>query len=312
MVHPATTRAALTAVRALGVPVDLGLVFPGTDGSRGTGRWTGKDLNRPDIARLLPRAAAANAQGAAIYIRLGPGCRTRHPGIVLLDDLDNQALAGLDGQGFAPCLVVETSPGNFQAWVRLLRIGSIPYELAHAASRALAARFDGDPRAVSPLQPGRLPGFTNRKEKYAAADGRYPFVRMISANRDSVAAAGSSFLDELANSAQCRGAARVAPETLPTAAQSLATGSELSGRLHAIWRAEEQRILDEVSRGTRPTASASQSEIDYAASRAARAQGISSAAIVLWLANMRPQKGSGYALRTVRAARELPTPRGPK
>ncbi|MEH2482270.1 hypothetical protein V1282_005627 [Nitrobacteraceae bacterium AZCC 2146] len=36
---------------------------------------------------MLPRAAAANARGGAVYMRLGPSVKSNHPGIVMIDDL---------------------------------------------------------------------------------------------------------------------------------------------------------------------------------------------------------------------------------
>jgi hypothetical protein len=76
-------------------------------------------------------------------------------------------------------LVVETSPGNFQAWLKH------PTRLARQdstlAARKLAEEFRGDPGAADWRHFGRLAGFTNRKEKYASESGVYPFVRLIEA-----------------------------------------------------------------------------------------------------------------------------------
>src|SRR5271165_3021168 len=36
----------------------------------------------------------------------------------LVDDLAAEALARMKAEGFAPAAVIETSPGNFQAWLR--------------------------------------------------------------------------------------------------------------------------------------------------------------------------------------------------
>ena len=90
MVHPATKRAFSAAVAALGVPLDIGFVFPPKPGEeRGYGQWTNRDLTHSEAMLMLPRAAAANARGGNIYMRLGPGVKDNHPGVVLLDDLDH-------------------------------------------------------------------------------------------------------------------------------------------------------------------------------------------------------------------------------
>jgi hypothetical protein len=39
-------------------------------------------------------------------------------GLSLVDDLKAAAIAEMKAQGFEPALVVETSPGNFQAWLK--------------------------------------------------------------------------------------------------------------------------------------------------------------------------------------------------
>lgn len=87
MVHPATTRAVKAAISALGIPLDIGFVFPPKPGmDRGYGQWTNRDLSSAAVMAMLPRAAAANARGGNIYMRLGPGVKDGHPGIVMLDD----------------------------------------------------------------------------------------------------------------------------------------------------------------------------------------------------------------------------------
>jgi hypothetical protein len=39
-------------------------------------------------------------------------------GLSLVDDLTAEALARMKAEGFAPAAVIETSSGNFQAWLR--------------------------------------------------------------------------------------------------------------------------------------------------------------------------------------------------
>ena len=57
----------------------------------------------------------------------------------LVDDLTRTGIAQMKRSGFSPALVVETSPGNFQAWVKHPR--RLDSELGTAAARALAERF---------------------------------------------------------------------------------------------------------------------------------------------------------------------------
>jgi hypothetical protein len=58
-----------------------------------------------------------------------------------------------------------------------------------AAARALAEKFGGDKGAADWRHFGRLAGLTNRKPKYQASNGQYPFVRLIETSRQPYAQA---------------------------------------------------------------------------------------------------------------------------
>jgi hypothetical protein len=64
--------------------------------------------------------------------------------LTLLDDLTQEKVAHLFRDGFEPTAVVETSPGNFQAWLKHSRV--LPQRLSTFAAKTLAERFGGDPR----------------------------------------------------------------------------------------------------------------------------------------------------------------------
>ena len=114
-----------------------------------------------------------NVRGSHIYIR--PSGEHRYS---VLDDLSEISLAKLTADGFTPCAVVETSTGNFQAWLKHPSV--LPKLLGTIASQTLAARYDADLSAAGWRRFGRLPGFTNCKPKYRRPDGLYPFVRLNS------------------------------------------------------------------------------------------------------------------------------------
>ena len=114
-----------------------------------------------------------NANGAHIYFRPS-GERS----FIVLDDLDRAALRKLTAAGFGPCAVIETSPGNYQAWLRHTTI--LSKELGTLAAQTLARRYGADPGAADWRRFGRLPGFTNRKPQRRSADGFFPFVRLHS------------------------------------------------------------------------------------------------------------------------------------
>jgi hypothetical protein len=78
--------------------------------------------------------------------------------------------------GFEPAIVVETSPGNFQAWLTHLRI--LDQQTSTHAARELARHFGGDLSSVDWRHFGRLAGFTNQKQKRQLPNGRPPFVHL--------------------------------------------------------------------------------------------------------------------------------------
>ncbi len=125
------------------------------------------------VIRRLSLVKYRNARGSHIYIR--PSGEHRY---TVLDDLSEIALARLTADGFTPCAVVETSAGNFQAWLKHPAV--LPKLLGTFAAQTLAARYGADPSAADWRRFGRLPGFTNCKPKYKKPDGLFPFVRLRS------------------------------------------------------------------------------------------------------------------------------------
>ena len=112
---------------------------------------------------------AHNSQGFNIY------CRPEGYQYVLLDDLVRDTLTAL--AGLKPCMIMETSPCNYQAWLILPELPP-DRQTAKAICKELALRFGADIASAEPDHVGRLPGFTNRKEKHRLPDGQFPFVRL--------------------------------------------------------------------------------------------------------------------------------------
>ncbi len=120
-----------------------------------------------------------NCEGRNIYIRP----RGEHD-LSMVDDLTINSVAAMKEAGYTPAVVVETSPGNYQAWLK--HANRLNKELSTAAARALAEKFGGDRGAADWRHFGRLVGFTNRKAKYLdASSGLYPFVRLIEAGGEA-------------------------------------------------------------------------------------------------------------------------------
>jgi len=97
-----------------------------------------------------------NTNGADIYIR-----PAESQGLVLVDDLGLGTLDRMDAEGCNPAAVTETSPQNYQAWVRLSHdhLDTSCKPNAAVGGMVLATHLDW-------RHYGRLAGFTNHKPIY--------------------------------------------------------------------------------------------------------------------------------------------------
>src|SRR6266550_2705347 len=171
--------------------------------------------DRNTLLRSISWLRVKNERGRNIYIR--PSGEHR---LTLIDDLGWRAVGRLKDKGFETAVIVETSPGNFQAWLNHGVVFS--KDLSTFAARLLARRFLGDPASADWRHYGRLAGFTNRKEKYRKENGLYPFVLLHEASGRTYKRA-SEFLcevKEIFNQARqkemsCRRSIRVAQPLSP-------------------------------------------------------------------------------------------------
>jgi hypothetical protein len=125
------------------------------------------------IVRSVPWLRLQNREGRNIYLRP----KGEHD-LSMVDDLTTDAVSAMKQAGFNPAVIVETSLGNYQVWLK--HPERLSKEVSTAAARALAEKFGGDRGAADWRHFGRLAGFTNRKTKYFdASTGLYPFVRLI-------------------------------------------------------------------------------------------------------------------------------------
>ena len=127
------------------------------------------------VIRSIPWMRLQNLQGRNLYVRP----HGEHD-LTMVDDLKRESIDRMFASGFKPAVVVETSPGNFQAWLKHSR--TLSKEVSTAAARTLAEDFGGDKGAADWRHFGRLAGFTNRKLKYQSAEGLFPFVRLHAAD----------------------------------------------------------------------------------------------------------------------------------
>lgn len=132
-----------------------------------TGKAFLETYTADQLKHVIGFLKARNANGSDVY------CRPVGYQYVLLDDLAIESLKALDE--LSPCALIETSPKNYQAWL-ILADPPTNRETAKEICKLLAARFNADPGSAEPDHVGRLPGFTNRKEKHRLPTGLYPYV----------------------------------------------------------------------------------------------------------------------------------------
>lgn len=148
--------------------------------------WSRSELEDYKAVAWLKRM---NAKGNDIYVR-----PAGEHGLVLVDDLKPEALKAMREQGYMPAATIETSPNNYQAWVKLA--GSpLPAEVRRMAVQSLVQHFGGTLNIADSGLYGRLAGFTNQEPQYSR-NSRQPYV--LSHNHSGeVASAAKTFIERI-------------------------------------------------------------------------------------------------------------------
>jgi len=140
--------------------------------------WTPTELLHPATIKFL---RIRNREGFDVYIH--PDEYDQNAGYILLDlDWpDAGVLHRMRDHGHDPCVVLQTSPGHLQAWIR---VSASPLEpcIATAIARQLARDYRGDPASADWRHMGRLAGFTNQKPARRTLLGYAPWVRIVHAH----------------------------------------------------------------------------------------------------------------------------------
>ena len=139
--------------------------------------WTAEQLQTAATIRFL---RVRNREGCDVYVQ--PYADDQNAGYILVD-LDYarpNTIAAMRAHGHDPCVVLQTSPGHWQAWIRL---STSPLEpaVATAAGKLLATAYGGDPASTDWRHLGRLAGFTNQKPARRTLSGYAPWVKVVSA-----------------------------------------------------------------------------------------------------------------------------------
>jgi hypothetical protein len=199
-----------------GMPHDLYLIrlihHPTRRAFPGERLWTATQVVHPATLRFL---RARNREGCDVYIQ--PYAENRNPGYILvdLDDCGPEKIEAMRTDGIAPCVVLQTSPGNLQVWVH---VSPTPLEpsAASAIGKQLARRYGGDLASTDWRHLGRLAGFTNQKPQRRDGRGYAPWVKVLYAHA-GLAAEGAGLRMEAERGLRERAQLEMAPPIPPPA-----------------------------------------------------------------------------------------------
>ena len=140
-----------------------------------TGRMSlREDWDRGQVLHAVHWMARRNTTGSSIYARPAESLDAHR--WVLIDGLDAGAKAAL-AEHHRPVAFLETSPGAWQAWVRLDQ--ALDAAIRADVGRRLAEIHGGAQDPASSMQLGRFPGFTNQDPDHREEGGRPPFTRLV-------------------------------------------------------------------------------------------------------------------------------------
>jgi hypothetical protein len=134
-----------------------------------TGQMMNREWSRAEVEQSTAWLKRMNAKGNDVYIR-----PAGDHGLVLVDDLTADKISSMHKDGFQSAAQIETSPGNYQVWVKLSD-KPLSAEVRALAAQGLAKQYGGDMNSADSQHYGRLAGFTNQKPKHTR-DGRQPYV----------------------------------------------------------------------------------------------------------------------------------------
>jgi hypothetical protein len=132
-----------------------------------------------EIEKRTPEMQRLQRRGENLYYT--PLSDTKHH--ILIDDMSREKLERLINDGYKPAVVLESSPGNYQAIITVQKLGTHhDKDVGNRLAERLNQEY-GDPKLSGCIHPHRAPGYENRKPKHRREDGSYPEVRLLKAER---------------------------------------------------------------------------------------------------------------------------------
>ena len=145
------------------------------------------ELTTPEVLKRVQWLKRENINGCDVYIRPQGSV-----GLVFFDDVSRATVERMKADGLSPAVVLESSPLNFQGWIRVSET-AIAEALATAACKLLANRYGGDKDSADWRHYGRMAGFTNRKACHVSDTGQPPFV-LLTGSHGKPAEQGAALL----------------------------------------------------------------------------------------------------------------------
>jgi hypothetical protein len=137
--------------------------------------WSAVQLTRGATVAFL---RLRNREGYDVFFH--PFAGDRNAGYILLDldRAENQIVETMSANGHEPCVVLRTSSGHLQAWIR---VSLTPLEpvIATSAAAHLAGLYGADRASADWRHCGRLAGFTNQKPARRQPDGYAPWAVLL-------------------------------------------------------------------------------------------------------------------------------------
>lgn len=136
-----------------------------------------KGFTPEQMQTQIPKMIGLQNRGENLFYT--PLSDTQHH--LIVDDLSPEKLEQLINDGHQPAVILESSPGNYQAIITIPKLDSTHNDdVSNQLVKQLNEKY-GDPKFSGCIHPHRCPGFENRKLKHKQADGSYPEVKLLQA-----------------------------------------------------------------------------------------------------------------------------------
>lgn len=138
-----------------------------------------KGFTPEEVQAHMPEMLRLQQRGENIYYT--PLSEGRHH--ILIDDMTRESLDKLHEDGFRPAVVLESSPDNYQCILTIPKLQS-PHnrDVGNRLTERLNKQY-GDQKMSGCIHPHRAPGFGNLKPKHRKANGAYPRVNLLQAEK---------------------------------------------------------------------------------------------------------------------------------